>query len=102
MGRDAHDQIALYGLFARRKEEGWGMANEEHLTRLKEGVEARSAWRKNNREVIPHLTKADLFGACLAGANLEGRISPRQTSPGHASAGRTSTGRISLGRLLSG
>ena len=53
------------------------MANEEHLKILLEGVEAWNAWRRENREVRPDLTRAkltdaDLMNANLGGANLVG------------------------------
>jgi hypothetical protein len=36
------------------------MANEEHLARLKEGVEAWKQWREANRDIRPDLTGANL------------------------------------------
>ena len=42
------------------------MANEEHVRRLKEeGVEAWNQWRKDNPELGPDLSEADLRGAYL-------------------------------------
>jgi hypothetical protein len=46
------------------------MANEEHLARLKEGVEAWNQWRKANRDIQPDLARADLARADLTGAIL--------------------------------
>jgi hypothetical protein len=56
------------------------MANEEHLTRLKQGVEAWNQWRAANRDMRPsfggaalpgtNLSHADLSHADLRGANL--------------------------------
>jgi hypothetical protein len=43
------------------------MANEEHLVRLQQGVEAWNAWREANRDIKP-----DLRGAALGMANLRG------------------------------
>ena len=43
------------------------MANEEHVTLLKQGVTAWNAWRSENPTVRP-----DLHGATLSGANLHG------------------------------
>ena len=46
------------------------MANEEHLKKLREGVNAWNEWRKENPEVQPDLAHADLREAALGGANL--------------------------------
>lgn len=46
------------------------MANEEHLARLKQGIEMWNQWRENNPEVKPDLRGVDLSGADLSGANL--------------------------------
>jgi TIR domain/Pentapeptide repeats (8 copies) len=46
------------------------MANEEHLARLKQGVEAWNQWREANPDIKPDLIDADLTGAHLAGAHL--------------------------------
>jgi uncharacterized protein YjbI with pentapeptide repeats len=53
------------------------MANEAHLTKLKEGVEAWNEWRRNHVGLMPDLSgedlaEVDLAGADLAGANLTG------------------------------
>ena len=58
------------------------MANEEHLAKLREGVEDWNAWREANPEVRPDLravilnaaklTKANLFEADLREADLRG------------------------------
>jgi hypothetical protein len=63
------------------------MANEEHLARLKQGVEAWNQWREANRNIRPdlsqanlsvmnlievNLARADLAGANLREANLRG------------------------------
>jgi hypothetical protein len=37
------------------------MANEEHLARLQEGVEAWNAWREANPGISPDLMRADLI-----------------------------------------
>ena len=65
------------------------MANEEHLARLKQGVEAWNAWRAKNRRIRPDLTGRT--------SGIRGGTSPRRTS-----SGRTSTGRTSPGRPLQG
>jgi uncharacterized protein YjbI with pentapeptide repeats len=46
------------------------MANEDHLARLQQAVEAWNAWRSNNPGIAPDLYGADLAGATLAHANL--------------------------------
>jgi hypothetical protein len=48
------------------------MANEEHLVRLKEGVEAWNQWRAANLPIRPDLAGVDLREANLAGVNLTG------------------------------
>jgi uncharacterized protein YjbI with pentapeptide repeats len=50
--------------------EGYAMANEEHLARLKQGVEAWNIWRKNNPKVRPNLSGANLYEANLPRADL--------------------------------
>ena len=46
------------------------MAYQEHLDRLREGVEAWNHWRAANPWIAPDLTDADLCGLDLSGANL--------------------------------
>jgi uncharacterized protein YjbI with pentapeptide repeats len=46
------------------------MANNNHLARLKKGVNAWNAWRERNPEVSPNLSKANLSGADLIEADL--------------------------------
>jgi hypothetical protein len=46
------------------------MANEEHLARLQQGVEAWNQWRVANRNIQLDLSGANLSGANLSGANL--------------------------------
>ena len=48
------------------------MANEEHLARLTQGVEAWNAWRNEHRAIQPDLSGADLMGARCRGADLSG------------------------------
>ncbi|MGK7899954.1 MAG: pentapeptide repeat-containing protein [Hormoscilla sp.] len=48
------------------------MANQEHLAKLKLGVDAWNDWRKQNPQIEPDLFRANLLGANLAGANLRG------------------------------
>jgi uncharacterized protein YjbI with pentapeptide repeats len=46
------------------------MANQEHVDRLKAGVEAWNQWRQEQPEIEPDLSGANLSYADLAGANL--------------------------------
>ncbi len=46
------------------------MANPEHLAKLKEGIEAWNAWRKENPKVIPSLNEASLGGVNLTNADF--------------------------------
>ena len=46
------------------------MANEEHLSILRQGVEAWNSWRGNDPEIWPDLSMADISGANLSRANL--------------------------------
>ncbi|MEE8584481.1 MAG: pentapeptide repeat-containing protein [Acidobacteriota bacterium] len=48
------------------------MANEEHLAKLKEGVDAWNEWRKTDPGVQIDLSHAELRGANLNGFNLRG------------------------------
>jgi hypothetical protein len=45
--------------------------NQEHYDKLKEGVDAWNAWRKENPMVIPDLRKANLNVAVLDGADAD-------------------------------
>jgi hypothetical protein len=46
------------------------MANDEHVALLKQGVDAWNAWRDENPNIRPDLSKADLSNARLNGAKL--------------------------------
>jgi uncharacterized protein YjbI with pentapeptide repeats len=46
------------------------MANPEHLEILKQGLEIWNQWRKDNPDVIPDLSGANLSGAFLSGARF--------------------------------
>ena len=48
------------------------MANEEHLSILKQGVGAWNSWRRGNPDIQPDLSEANLIEANLRGANLRG------------------------------
>jgi hypothetical protein len=45
-------------------------ANPEHLAKLQEGKDAWNAWRTQNPDIRPDLTRADLRGMNLAGYDL--------------------------------
>lgn len=47
------------------------MANEEHLARLIEGVDAWNAWWSTHPEIYTDLGQADLRGINLSGAKLD-------------------------------
>jgi hypothetical protein len=47
------------------------MANEEHLKILKQGVKAWNEWRKENPDILPDLSGADLTRVDLKGADLQ-------------------------------
>ena len=46
------------------------MAIEEHLAKLREGVNVWNEWRKNHPDIRPELRGADLSLANLSGADL--------------------------------
>ena len=48
------------------------MANEEHVTLLKQGLNAWNAWRDKNHNIRPNLGGADLIQADLGAADLRG------------------------------
>jgi hypothetical protein len=48
------------------------MANDVHVAMLKKGVDAWNEWRRENPDIRPDLSGADLFCANLKGANLSG------------------------------
>ena len=45
------------------------MANEDHVARLKQGVDAWNAWRRENPDVSPDLFKANLRETNLSMSN---------------------------------
>src|SRR5687767_1975486 len=53
------------------------MGNEEHLARLKQGVEVWNEWREADRNIRPDLREANLDGAALHKADLRGAIFTR-------------------------
>ena len=48
------------------------MANESHLSVLKQGVESWNQWREQDRNIKPDLSEADLPRVSLSGAALWG------------------------------
>jgi uncharacterized protein YjbI with pentapeptide repeats len=46
------------------------MANEQHLSRLKEGILSFNAWRNENPEALPDLRRTVLNGVNLNAANF--------------------------------
>jgi hypothetical protein len=48
-----------------------GMANPEHVAKLREGVEAWNAWREEHPQIQPALMEAALSKADLLGVNLK-------------------------------
>lgn len=49
-----------------------GMANPEHETKLREGVDAWNAWRRANRSIQPDLSASDLSYGNLVGVDFYG------------------------------
>src|SRR5580658_5943076 len=47
------------------------MANDEHVALLKKGVDAWNEWRRENRDVRPELSEANLRKADLRGVKLD-------------------------------
>ena len=50
------------------------MANPEHLQILKQGVEAWNQWRREHRDIMPDLDRANLDGADLSDAHPDGAL----------------------------
>ena len=46
------------------------MAIEEHLNKIKQGVDAWNKWREDNPNEVPDLSKADIRGCKLQKINL--------------------------------
>ena len=46
------------------------MADDNHVAQLRKGVAAWNAWCKENRDIRPDLSEANLTGVDLSGANL--------------------------------
>jgi len=53
------------------------MANEEHLARVREGMESWNAWRRGNWSESPNLNGANLSGMNLAGGNFRNSLLDR-------------------------
>ena len=75
-------------------EEARAMANEEHLARLKQGVDVWNRRRKEHRDVRPNLTMANLSGTFLPGHVSTSRTSLGQISPAQTSEPQTFSGQI--------
>src|SRR5947209_16983826 len=52
------------------KKERIGMANREHLKMLKDKRFDWNQWRKENKNILPDLSRANLYGTNLYGTNL--------------------------------
>jgi Pentapeptide repeats (8 copies) len=50
------------------------MANDEHVALLQQGVDAWNEWRRENPNIRPDLSEADLQGRDLRHANLSGAL----------------------------
>ena len=50
------------------------MANEDHIAKLKKGVDAWNAWRLENLDIRPDLSEANLGEANLSGADLSSAV----------------------------
>lgn len=61
------------------------MANEEHLSLLKQGVKTWNDWRSSEQQSKPDLRNANLNGADLSGANLNQADLSRANLRGSAS-----------------
>jgi uncharacterized protein YjbI with pentapeptide repeats len=48
------------------------VANDEHLSLLRQGVAEWNSWREHDPDNTPNLEKANIGGAKLSGANLAG------------------------------
>jgi hypothetical protein len=111
ISRETYGQRESCDFFERQRvEESREMANEEHLARLKQGVEAWNQWLWTHRDIRPNLGGADLSGAHLAGVDLGGadldgvnlnradliEADLSSANLGGANIGRTVFGRIDL------
>jgi len=56
--------------FMNLKFTGKNMPIEEHLNKIKQGVDAWNQWREENPEIFPDLTQADIRGCQLQKINL--------------------------------
>jgi uncharacterized protein YjbI with pentapeptide repeats len=78
------------------------MANEEHVALLRQGVEVWNGWRRENPDIRPDLSVADLRAADLSAADLSaadlraanlGRADPGPFSAGHEEPSASSRSR---------
>jgi uncharacterized protein YjbI with pentapeptide repeats len=78
------------------------MANDEHVALLKKGVDAWNAWRVENPDIPPDLSKANLHEANLHEANLHEANLSRANLSGADLLGANLSGADLLGANLSG
>jgi uncharacterized protein YjbI with pentapeptide repeats len=75
------------------------MANRNHVTRLKQGVDVWNQWRRENPKTRPNLSRAGLIRASLRGADLR-RTDLIKADLSHADLrGRRCRGLTNIGRL---
>ena len=77
------------------------MANEEHLSSLKQGVKVWNSWRRDNPDIRPDLSGANLSEANLSGANLSVAQVHGANLVGAITSGVNLRGAILIGALLS-
>ncbi|MEO0373081.1 MAG: toll/interleukin-1 receptor domain-containing protein [Cyanobacteria bacterium P01_A01_bin.17] len=81
--------------------EGITVANQEHLSILKQGVDVWNRWREENYATYPDLSNANLYGAVLNGANLSvANLSAANLSAANLSAANLSAANLSAANLL--
>src|ERR1700738_1849854 len=81
-GRELPDLINLEGSRPRERtksDERKTMANQEHLTVIKQGPNIWNLWRKAHPDLQPDISRASLKGADVRGMNLSG-VNMRSTN----------------------
>ena len=99
------DALGVYRLAAARLVAitvGSGMANEEQLAWLRQGVVAWNGWRRSNRDKQIDLGRADLSRADLSSANLSGANLSGATLSGATLSGANLSSADLSGATLSG
>jgi uncharacterized protein YjbI with pentapeptide repeats len=71
------------------------MAKEEYLALLKQGVEVWNQWRKDNPQVIPDLSRANLYQANLRTFNLQ-KVNLSQANLSYAHLDRSQLNQANL------